>query len=74
MDVALFQGLRGSPATTQASKAADAHGSFDGRATQQAGRLTSPRATPARELLAGFFSPEKNGPSLGEECGIQCVP
>ena len=44
--VALFQELPGPPATMQASKAADAHSSLEGRAIQQAGAVHA--YTPSR--------------------------
>ena len=68
-DIALFQELSSSPATMQASKAADTYGLFEGHDIQQA---DAKQAYTQSKLghRPGFSCLETSGLSLGSTCAI----
>eukprot|EP00959_Pyramimonas_sp_CCMP1952_P295316 6176689-Pyramimonas_sp.AAC.1 len=72
-EVALSQELSSSPATMQASKAADTSGLFDGRDIQPADAKQACTQSKLGELQHEFPSQGMNGRPLGETCGILCA-
>ena len=78
--VALFQELSSSPATMQASKAADAYGSMSGDSIQQADAIQAYTQSKLGGTLHGYGCPKKGGRHRRERQGTRtrrfrsCLP